>query len=456
MGLPPNNNNHAAKNKQTTPGYSVGKGRYSAQRIFKKVPAYSQVQQFHAVSSQATKKFNPAVELVRRKLDELYAKEPNAQDEMQLRQAPVTQPRPVSKHQRFMLELSASGKSLAEIQTDWHNYYLGLPDNEKHAVWQEFYATNAKRPSAYNDYVASQQEYASADVTGHQAGPSEPLGSMVIADRQPAVAGPDRYKTVGAVRGQLLDRVATRERVQLTAKHHLQSLAFGIGSGALVLIIFLFSFFNQIIIAPLIQPSRSQQNTPIILSTTGVAPSSTPEVIIPKINVQIPTIYSETSTSEAAVESSLENGVVHYPTTVDPGQLGNTAYFGHSSNNIFNSGSYKFAFVLLHTLVPGDIFYLTYNDKVYAYQVYNREVVSPSDVSVLNNVAGKQATATLITCDPPGTSINRLVVWGTQISPSPDTDTAATATAATTAPSQLANDGPTLWARFTHWIEHLL
>jgi LPXTG-site transpeptidase (sortase) family protein len=155
------------------------------------------------------------------------------------------------------------------------------------------------------------------------------------------------------------------------------------------------------------------------------------------------------------VESSLEDGVVHYPTTVNPGQLGNTAFFGHSSNNIFNAGKYKFAFVLLHTLVPGDIFYLTYNDKVYAYQVYNREVVSPGDVSVLDNVPGKQATATLITCDPPGTSINRLVVWGTQISPSPNTDTAATTTAASQAPTQLANDGPTLWARFTHWVEHL-
>jgi LPXTG-site transpeptidase (sortase) family protein len=451
MGLAKKTNKYAATRKPTNPSYAVGKGRYSLYRQFTKVPAYSQVQ---AVTNKATQKFNPAVELIRHKLDELYAREPNAQDEMRLRQAAPARPQSRSKHQQFMLELSASGKSLAEIQTEWHNYYLKLPDNEKHAVWQEFYDTNAKRPSAYNDYVASQQQHASADLAGH-LGRSEPLNAMVIGDHQPAVAEPDRYKTVGAVREQLLDRVATRERVQLTAKHHLQSLAFGIGSGALVLIIFLFSFFNQIIIAPLIQPSRNQQNTPIILSTSDVAPSPTPEVIIPKINVQIPTIFTETSTSEAAVESSLEDGVVHYPTTVNPGQLGNTAFFGHSSNNIFNAGKYKFAFVLLHTLVPGDIFYLTYNDKVYAYQVYNREVVSPGDVSVLDNVPGKQATATLITCDPPGTSINRLVVWGTQISPSPNTDTAATTTAASQAPTQLANDGPTLWARFTHWVEHL-
>jgi LPXTG-site transpeptidase (sortase) family protein len=388
MGLPPNDHNNAAMRKQNNPSYGSSKGRYKARRPFIKVPAYLEVHA--AITSRATQKFNPAVELIRRKLDQLYANEPNAREEMQLRQSAPnpSQPRPRSKHQQFMLELSTSGKSLAEIQTAWHNYYLKLPDNEKHAVWQEFYETNAKRPSAYDDYVASQQEHASADLGLPQAAHTKSLGSMVIADHQPAVAGPDRYKTVGDVREQLMDRVATRNRTQLTAKHHLQSLAFGLGSGALVLLIFLFSFFNQIIIAPLIQPSRSQQNTPIILSTTSVAPSTTPEVIVPKINVQIPTIYTETSTNEAAVESSLEDGVVHYPTTVDPGQLGNTAFFGHSSNNIFNSGKYKFAFVLLHTLVPGDVFYLTYNDKVYAYQVYNREVVSPSDVSVLDNVAG--------------------------------------------------------------------
>jgi sortase A len=458
MGLLPKKDHNAAMRKQQNPGYPVAKGGYSAHRPFAKVPAYSQVQ---AATNQARQKFNPAVELIRRKLDDLYAKEPNARDEMRLRQpVPAQAPQPRSKHQQFMLELSTSGKSLAQIQTEWHGYYVKLPDNEKHAVWREFYETNSKRPSAYEDYVASQQQEAApaaASLPTPETPRPEPLSSMVIADHQPAVAGPDRYKSVGAVREQLLNRVASRSRSQLSAKHHLQSLAFGIGSGALVLVIFLFSFFNQVIIAPLIQPSRNQQNTPIILSTSGVAPSPTPQVIVPKINVQIPVIYTETSTSDAAVETSLEDGVLHYPTTVNPGQLGNTAFFGHSSNNIFNSGKYKFAFVLLHTLVPGDIFYLTYNNKVYAYQVYNRAVVSPNDVSVLNSVPGKPATATLITCDPPGTSINRLVVWGTQISPAPSGDTAPTqvVTATTQTPSQLANDGPTLWGRFTYWVGHL-
>jgi LPXTG-site transpeptidase (sortase) family protein len=147
-----------------------------------------------------------------------------------------------------------------------------------------------------------------------------------------------------------------------------------------------------------------------------------------------------------------------------PGQTGNTAFFGHSSNNIFNKGKYKFAFVLLHTLVNGDTFYLTYNSKVYVYKVISHTIVDPSDVGVLGPVSGQTATATLITCDPPGTSLHRLIVVGQQISPDPSGNTAAPApasgasgtsgspgatTASATAPTTLPGNGPTLWTRFS-------
>jgi LPXTG-site transpeptidase (sortase) family protein len=140
---------------------------------------------------------------------------------------------------------------------------------------------------------------------------------------------------------------------------------------------------------------------------------------------------------------------VHYPTTSLPGQNGNTAYFGHSSNNIFNPGKYKFAFVLLHEMVPGDTFYLTKDSKVYVYKVFSRTIVDPSNVGVLDPVAGHSATATLITCDPPGTSLKRLVVVGDQISPDPAANTAAAQQAVTNIPAtSLPGNGQTLWGRW--------
>lgn len=237
---------------------------------------------------------------------------------------------------------------------------------------------------------------------------------------------------------------------QLKAKRHLQSLVFGISSGALVLLVFLFGFFNEVVITPFIQPGHANA-TPIILSSSDAAPSPNPEVIIPKINVELPTIYG-TSVNENDIENSLQDGVIHYPSTSVPGQQGNVAVFGHSSNNIFSAGNYKFAFVLLHTLVPGDIFYLTYNNKVYTYKVYDMKVVAPSQTWVLNPVAGHTATATLITCDPPGTSRNRLVVWGDQISPDPNVNAGAPAPSIAQ-PTEIAGNGPSLWSKFWNYVK---
>lgn len=99
--------------------------------------------------------------------------------------------------------------------------------------------------------------------------------------------------------------------------------------------------------------------------------------------------------------------------------------------------------------MDNDTFYLTYNDKIYVYKVISHTVVSPADVGVLGPVAGQTATATLITCDPPGTSINRLIVVGQQISPDPAGDTQAVPTSSTTSlPTQLPGNGQTLWGRF--------
>jgi LPXTG-site transpeptidase (sortase) family protein len=384
-----------------------------------------------------------ASDLIRQKLGRIYAEEPDATRELsEAADAPSR-----SKHQEFMYALGASGKDLATIQTEWHKYYESLPPEEKHVVWQEFYASQA---------LVTAQPY-HATITADPAQALAQHKNQTIAVNRKAASRKKPAKLIDArstreVQSAIRDTVSAGGKLQV--KHHLQSLAFGLGMGMIVVIIFLFGFFNEVIIAPFIQPSRVAAATPIILSSNSVAPTTSPQVIIPKINVEIPVTYSETSTDENVIENDLEQGVVHYPTTVLPGQQGNAAFFGHSSNNIFNKGKYKFAFVLLHTLVTGDTFYLTNNDKVYVYKVISRTIVSPSDVSVLGAVPGQIATATLITCDPPGTSLNRLIVVGQQISPDPSGNTAATpvAPAAPTKTTVLPGNGPVLLSRFTSTI----
>jgi sortase A len=213
----------------------------------------------------------------------------------------------------------------------------------------------------------------------------------------------------------------------------------------------MFGLFNERFIAPFITPSKSVSNTPIIIdpSTTAVGPE--PKVIIPKINVEIPIVFDEESTEEAAIQRALEEGVIHYATTSNPGEQGNGAIFGHSSNNILNKGKYKFAFVLLRRLESGDVFYVQKDGKRFAYRVYKKTVVSPDQVAVLG-AQDKPSTMSLITCDPPGTSLNRLVVVGEQISPDPSTNVASTANQETTSPAILPSNSPSLWSRLTSWL----
>lgn len=370
-----------------------------------------------------------AADVIRDKVARIYSEEPNAGRELQESE----QARRRSKHQQFMHELSTSGKDLATIQTEWHNYYQKLLPKEKHEVWQEFYSSQA---------TAMGQP---AVITPHQ-----------VAEHKHQTAGSDRAKRkkIREARSKKEIQAVIKDKVtaggKLEARHHLQSLFFGLGMGAIVLIIFMFGFFNEVIIAPFIQPSRAQASTPLIVSSDGVAPTDKPEVIIPKINVEIPVDYTQSTIDENIIENALENGVVHYPTTVKPGEKGNAAFFGHSSNNIFNKGKYKFAFVLLHTIEKDDTFYLTYNGKVYIYKVFLKKVVDPSEVDVLNPIAGETATATLITCDPPGTSLHRLVVVGRQISPDPNAnaDGAVPAAVQTSEVTNLPGNGPTLLGRF--------
>lgn len=413
------------------------------------------------------------VRLLRQKVERAFGEEPAALEEL----TEAARERTLSKHQQFMLELSQAGKSLAEIQTAWHHYYTQLPDTEKREVWDEFYAANQHTP--YQKLFQKQTPVASR-IRTQTATPTEPNttpltstreGGITVADYssdQPIAATPSKLHTAlskSKTGKRILEKSASipakqlRKRVRdkvsanghLQAKHHFQSLLFGLGMGLLVVVVLLFGFFNEYIIAPFIQPSRNVGATPVIVSDV-TATAAQPTVIVPKINIQIPVDFNLQTNDEATVQSSLNNGVVHYSSTSLPGQNGNAAYFGHSSRNIFNNGKYKFAFVLLRELTTGDIFYITYQGKVYAYQVFAREIVPPTQVSVLNDTKGKQATAVLITCDPPGFSTNRLVVWGEQISPSPTTNTAAS-TSEVAPPAKITSNGPTLWTQMIRTLE---
>jgi LPXTG-site transpeptidase (sortase) family protein len=168
---------------------------------------------------------------------------------------------------------------------------------------------------------------------------------------------------------------------------------------------------------------------------TDVVPAAN-TISISKLNLTAPVGYVS-SIQEADIQRALQDGVVHYGNTALPGTAGNVAIFGHSSNDWWEPGNYKFVFVLLDKLTPGDQVTLDYQSKRYVYEVTGSKVVEPTDVGVLNPTA--TPTLTLITCTPPGTSLKRLVVTAKQVSPDPSHTAVAANTPASQTPATLTS-----------------
>jgi LPXTG-site transpeptidase (sortase) family protein len=406
---------------------------------------------------------NAAADVIRGKLNSLYSGEPNAQEE--IAEVATADTKRLSKHQKYMQQLSSdSERSLADIQTAWHDYYANLPDDEKHEVWQEFYDEHERQKLA----AATKPKAAASPEPEEVASPKEatpkviqPRPAVKPSNEPPPKSKPRRKPTtsrrpagnrsVTAVKKDLLDKVAARTKIK--ENHHVKALLFGLSMGSLVLLILLFGFFNERFVTPFIRPSQHVSATPIIVDPSAmgsVGPES--KIIIPKINIEAPVVYDEPSIEEGPVQKALERGVLHYATTPNPGEQGNAVIFGHSSGNILNKGKYKFAFILLKSLENDDTFIVQKDGKRYVYKVYKKFITSPTDLSVLNTT-DRKSTLTLITCDPPGMSTNRLIIVGEQIYPDPGANPAAkTLSDPAQTPKVVPGNSPSLWQRIKGWF----
>lgn len=383
-----------------------------------------------------------AANLIRQRIDNIYGNEPNAVEEIEESFTPHDTK--ISKHQAFMKKITTSGLSLAEIQTAWHQYYVNLPDKEKHEVWQEFYTEHNRNNSI--DFAKKTTAVIQNDISHNSDATNKKQGTYENKKNKHSHNSQPGKRTVADIKTQLLSKASHQARGKLKAKQHFHSLLFGMSMGMIVVLILLFGFFNDRFIAPFISPSKAVSATPIIIDSSTTAVDPEPKLVIPKINVEIPVVYDEPSVEEHAIQNALERGVVHYATTPLPGEKGNAVIFGHSSNNILNKGKYKFAFVLLNKLENEDLFYLNKNGVRYAYKVYEKKIVSPTELNVLKNTT-KLATATLITCDPPGTSLNRLIVIGEQITPDPLKNRESSASTSTQTVKVIPSNAPSLWER---------
>lgn len=152
------------------------------------------------------------------------------------------------------------------------------------------------------------------------------------------------------------------------------------------------------------------KDTAVGLPTVGQAPIQIENnrLKIAKINVDVPIIWNAPTDNKGILEK-LREGVAHYSTTALPGDgKGNVFIIGHSSAAPWEPGNYKTVFALLDKLENGDKIQISYENKIYNYEVKNKVVVKPSQVEVLAST--EKPTLSLMTCVPVGTNFRRLIV----------------------------------------------
>ena len=141
-------------------------------------------------------------------------------------------------------------------------------------------------------------------------------------------------------------------------------------------------------------------------------PNYAPEATAPRVksyNISIPKIGiadAYVSTTDYDVGSHL----INYGGTAIPPEKGNAVVFGHSTlPSLFDPTDYKTIFAKLHMLKVGDEIVATANGKKYTYKVTSLSVVDPNDFKPLTQ-SYDNSYLTLITCTPPGTIWQRLIV----------------------------------------------
>lgn len=134
------------------------------------------------------------------------------------------------------------------------------------------------------------------------------------------------------------------------------------------------------------------------------------QLAIPSIGLTAPLVYVD-KTDEVTFQRALERGVVHYPGTANVGEMGNAYFFGHSSDYTFKKGQYKTVFATLPKVAVGDKIFVTNSaGKQFSYEVVEKKIVQPNDVSVLEQQGKTRKLMTLQTSYPLGTALRRYLV----------------------------------------------
>jgi sortase A len=162
----------------------------------------------------------------------------------------------------------------------------------------------------------------------------------------------------------------------------------------------------------LVEPPTTVPTTPSVTEpedpTTSPAPIPTRLVNLgdPIARIEIPKISVDGIVVAGVGSAELQLGPGHFPDTVPPGHLGNSAIAGHRT-------SYGQPFRNVDRLEPGDEIRATTPEGTFVYRVTQTRIVSPSDYFVVFTTNAEEAQMTLVSCHPIWSTAQRIVVSAT-------------------------------------------
>lgn len=329
-----------------------------------------------------------AVNLIRQQLDELYA-QPESQ--------------PATKDAKNASQPQTTRQSTPTVtptidREQWAKY---------HTAWQEYYQ------KYYQQYYTG---YAHKVIEAHAAKAS-PTRSQ---PQEPATPTEEKKEELSKLRGRLVEKARLSAHKARGSRHFVP-----IAAAMCVVMVFAFLQYNSVLMGNVqayISPGAIDPQNIVIDPNTDVAVSPEPKLIIPKINVNVPVVYGVGAGDKEQL-AAMQHGVAHWPggdqAKSVPGQAGNTVIAGHSSNDLFEGGDYKFVFAQLERLQQGDTIYVNYEGKRYTYTVTRKDIILPKGQWQSIIAPTDKPMLVLVTCWPLGTAQKRLLVTAEQISPDP-------------------------------------
>lgn len=368
-----------------------------------------------------------AAQIVRDQIDSIYDSDAPAQA------APVAQP----------TESTVQQQTLA-VKSPYERTHTPTPQpqaeqwKQYHSAWQDYYQ------KYYERYYVGQIHQAQQVLTAQQQ--SQPAAQQSEPSQFEAPDEMSKQQALNDLRSKLRKQVTESASKIRKSRHFIP-----ISAAAGVALVFVFLQYNQILFANVqayIVPGNIEPQNIIVDPTVQTNVGAEPLLIIPKINVQAPIAFGVGNDYDSQMKA-METGVANFSipgASSVPGQTGNTVLAGHSSNDAFVNGDYKFIFAQNEKLQTGDTIYVNYQGKRYTYSITAKEVVMPEEVSKLVYPTDKPIL-TLVSCVPLGTALKRLLITAEQVSPDPNVAISAPAASSTSEAVSIPGTEPTFFER---------